>query len=231
MLHRVRRAERALLSYERTGWLDDTPARVTGRMEVRGALHTAPLGPPLPLQLWWCVCRGWCCEGSSIPGVHSAQCLALSNLHTMHPNFQAPHPPPANLAPHTHTHTHPSTHPLTLPPLPSPPPQVRPAAEQGPIILCLDTSGSMSGAREVVAKALALECLRGAHRQKRACYLYAFSGPSEWPLGDRGLWLLWGVVVWALVEGQGEDGQLAQPQQLHCALLTASTRDHTRLHL
>jgi uncharacterized protein with von Willebrand factor type A (vWA) domain len=89
MLHRVRRAERALLSYERLGWLDGVPARATGRTEVR------------------------------------------------------------------------------------------PAAELGPILLCLDTSGSMRGAREVVAKALALECLRGAHRQRRRCYLYAFSGPEQ----------------------------------------------------
>eukprot|EP00878_Enallax_costatus_P047081 GHUV01057462.1.p1 GENE.GHUV01057462.1~~GHUV01057462.1.p1 ORF type:complete len:525 (+),score=160.82 GHUV01057462.1:163-1737(+) len=89
MLHRVRRAERMLLSYERCGWLDDTPSRLTGRQEIR------------------------------------------------------------------------------------------PAAEMGPIILCLDTSGSMRGAREVVAKALALECLRGAHRQQRPCYLYAFSGPEQ----------------------------------------------------
>lgn len=57
--------------------------------------------------------------------------------------------------------------------------EIRPAAEMGPIILCLDTSGSMRGAREVVAKALALECLRGAHRQQRPCYLYAFSGPGN----------------------------------------------------
>ncbi|KAF8063042.1 viaA [Scenedesmus sp. PABB004] len=89
MLHRVRRAERMLLSYERCGWLDDTPSRLTGRQEIR------------------------------------------------------------------------------------------PAAEMGPIILCLDTSGSMRGAREVVAKALALECMRGAHRQQRPCYLYAFSGPDQ----------------------------------------------------
>eukprot|EP00879_Flechtneria_rotunda_P013426 GHRR01014017.1.p1 GENE.GHRR01014017.1~~GHRR01014017.1.p1 ORF type:complete len:601 (+),score=219.05 GHRR01014017.1:188-1990(+) len=89
MLHRVRRAERMLLSYERCGWLDDTPSRLTGRQEIR------------------------------------------------------------------------------------------PAAEMGPIILCLDTSGSMRGAREVVAKALALECMRGAHRQQRPCYLYAFSGPEQ----------------------------------------------------
>lgn len=34
----------------------------------------------------------------------------------------------------------------------------------------------MMGAREVVAKALALECMRQARTQKRACYLYSFSG-------------------------------------------------------
>jgi len=66
--------------------------------------------------------------------------------------------------------------------------EIRPAAELGPIILCLDTSGSMRGAREVVAKALVLECMRGAHRQQRKCYLYAFSGPGEW----RG----WRVLGW-----------------------------------
>ncbi len=35
-------------------------------------------------------------------------------------------------------------------------------------------AGSMSGARETVAKAVTLECMRGAVRQKRACFLYAF---------------------------------------------------------
>jgi len=33
--------------------------------------------------------------------------------------------------------------------------EIRPAAELGPIIVCLDTSGSMAGARETVAKARA----------------------------------------------------------------------------
>ncbi|KAK9819714.1 hypothetical protein WJX72_001579 [[Myrmecia] bisecta] len=89
LLHMVRRAERGLMSYERTGWLEDEPARRTGRTEIR------------------------------------------------------------------------------------------PAAEAGPIIVCLDTSGSMAGTRETVAKAVALECMRGAHRQQRACYLYAFSGPGD----------------------------------------------------
>ena len=32
----------------------------------------------------------------------------------------------------------------------------------------------MSGARETVAKAVTLECMRGAVRQQRACFLYAF---------------------------------------------------------
>lgn len=37
----------------------------------------------------------------------------------------------------------------------------------------------MRGAREAVAKALALECMRAAREQERACYVFAFSGPSE----------------------------------------------------
>ena len=55
--------------------------------------------------------------------------------------------------------------------------EIRPADEQGPIILCLDTSGSMMGAREVVAKAVAVACIRAAVHQGRKCFLYAFSGP------------------------------------------------------
>ena len=30
-----------------------------------------------------------------------------------------------------------------------------------------------------MAKAVTLECMRSAHRQGRACYMYAFSGPSQ----------------------------------------------------
>lgn len=89
LLFMARRAERMLMSYERAGWVEDQPSRVTGRLEIR------------------------------------------------------------------------------------------PASELGPIIVCLDTSGSMHGAREVVAKALTLECMRGAHRQQRKCYVYAFSGPGD----------------------------------------------------
>lgn len=51
--------------------------------------------------------------------------------------------------------------------------------DRGPIIVCLDTSGSMQGAPETVAKAVTLEAVRIAIAEKRACFLYAFSGPSQ----------------------------------------------------
>ena len=57
--------------------------------------------------------------------------------------------------------------------------EIRPTADRGPILLCVDTSGSMRGPREVVAKALALECMRAAREQERGCYVFAFSGPQE----------------------------------------------------
>ncbi len=51
--------------------------------------------------------------------------------------------------------------------------------EMGPILLCVDTSGSMQGGAEAVAKAVVLEAMRTAHAQQRACHLFAFSGPGE----------------------------------------------------
>ncbi len=63
--------------------------------------------------------------------------------------------------------------------------QVRPTADRGPILLCIDTSGSMRGARETVAKALALECMRAAKAQERGCYVFAFAGPQEVREGHR----------------------------------------------
>lgn len=51
--------------------------------------------------------------------------------------------------------------------------------ERGPIIVCLDTSGSMQGAPETVAKAITLEAMRIANAERRACCLYAFSGPMQ----------------------------------------------------
>lgn len=51
--------------------------------------------------------------------------------------------------------------------------------QRGPIIVALDTSGSMSGAPELVAKALVLEAMRRANLERRRCFVYAYGGPSE----------------------------------------------------
>ncbi len=50
---------------------------------------------------------------------------------------------------------------------------------RGPIIICLDTSGSMHGEPEHIAKAAVLEALKIAHREQRACHLFAFSGAQQ----------------------------------------------------
>ena len=51
--------------------------------------------------------------------------------------------------------------------------------EMGPMLVCVDTSGSMQGGAEAVAKAVVLEAVRTAHAQGRACHVFAFSGPDE----------------------------------------------------
>lgn len=51
--------------------------------------------------------------------------------------------------------------------------------ERGPIVLCLDTSGSMQGAPERIAKAVVIAALRAAHEARRGCVLIAFGGPGE----------------------------------------------------
>lgn len=55
----------------------------------------------------------------------------------------------------------------------------RPRPERGPLIAIVDTSGSMQGLPEQVAKAVVLEALRTAHAEGRRCFLYAFSGPGQ----------------------------------------------------
>lgn len=66
-------------------------------------------------------------------------------------------------------------------------PALRPSArrvsgrrlELGPMLVCVDTSGSMQGGAALVAKAVVLEAARTAHAQGRACHVFAFSGPGE----------------------------------------------------
>jgi len=55
----------------------------------------------------------------------------------------------------------------------------RPRPERGPILAVIDTSGSMHGLPEQVAKAIILEAMRVAHSEKRKCYLFAYSGPRQ----------------------------------------------------
>ena len=58
-------------------------------------------------------------------------------------------------------------------------PEKRYESIQGPMILCVDTSASMQGAPEQVAKAVILEAMRTAGAGRRECLVYAFSGPGE----------------------------------------------------
>jgi len=63
-------------------------------------------------------------------------------------------------------------------------PKPRPIRSQiqqgrGPIMVCLDTSASMHGEPETLAKAVCLEVLRLANQERRDCLLFAFSGPEQ----------------------------------------------------
>jgi len=51
--------------------------------------------------------------------------------------------------------------------------------KQGPMIICVDTSGSMQGAPETIAKAVALFMASKAKEQNRPCYLINFSTRLE----------------------------------------------------
>jgi uncharacterized protein with von Willebrand factor type A (vWA) domain len=66
---------------------------------------------------------------------------------------------------------------LVQQPRPGPQPALRAIA--GPLLLCVDTSGSMQGGAEAVAKAVVLEAMRSAHASRRACHVFAFGGDGE----------------------------------------------------
>ncbi|WP_151710970.1 VWA domain-containing protein [Acinetobacter brisouii] len=57
--------------------------------------------------------------------------------------------------------------------------KTRPRFDRGPMLIVIDTSGSMSGTPELVAKALTLQAAKTAHVEKRPCFLYAFGGKGE----------------------------------------------------
>lgn len=51
--------------------------------------------------------------------------------------------------------------------------------QSGPMVICLDTSGSMRGTPENIAKATVLECMKIAYKENRACYAYLFGSKNE----------------------------------------------------
>ena len=67
--------------------------------------------------------------------------------------------------------------------------QVKPRLEKGPIIVSLDTSGSMTGKPIQLAKCLLLQLLKMAKKQKRKCFLITFSVRARYlDLSKYGAW-------------------------------------------
>ncbi len=62
--------------------------------------------------------------------------------------------------------------------------QRMPSAKGGPILLCLDTSHSMSGMREQLSKAVVLSCVSMAHSQQRNVKLVSFSNERSVMVSD-----------------------------------------------
>lgn len=91
----------------------------------------------------------------------------------------------------------------------------RPRPERGPILAVVDTSGSMHGLPEQVAKAVVLEALRTAHEEKRRCFLYAYSGPGqvlehELDLSPDGMGRLLEFLGFSFGGGNDEAGMMAK---------------------
>jgi len=77
--------------------------------------------------------------------------------------------------------------------------------EAGPMLICVDTSGSMQGGPEAVAKAVVFEAMRTAHAQQRACHVFAFGGPGEIAELELGMDMA-GIAQLAQFLGQGFRG-------------------------
>lgn len=96
------------------------------------------------------------------------------------------------------------------------PPHAQPL-ERGPIIICLDTSGSMQGAPESIAKAVVLEAMRVAQLEGRGCTVIAFGGPEE--VIERTLdFTAEGFARLMELLGQGFDGGTDVQTPIECAI-------------
>lgn len=91
----------------------------------------------------------------------------------------------------------------------------RPRPERGPILAVIDTSGSMHGVPEQVAKALVLEAMRTALAEKRRCFVYAYSGPGQvlehaLDLSPEGIGRLLSFLAFSFGGGNDEAGVMAK---------------------
>ncbi len=57
-------------------------------------------------------------------------------------------------------------------------PQRKPS-DRGPVLVCLDVSGSMAGAPGKIAQAVTLHVALSAMAEERACHVFSFSGPGD----------------------------------------------------
>ncbi|MCB2212098.1 VWA domain-containing protein [bacterium] len=90
-----------------------------------------------------------------------------------------------------------------------------PRPERGPIIAVIDTSGSMHGLPEQVAKAIVLEAMRAAHTERRECFLFAYSGPGqvlehELDLSPAGIGRLMTFLGLSFQGGNDEEGMMVK---------------------
>ena len=90
---------------------------------------------------------------------------------------------------------------------------------RGPIVACVDTSGSMSGWREVMAKALMLAVVRMALPQRRPVRLMLFGGPGDFRdmdirPGPAGAKALLDFLSMSFHAGTDYDGPLARAMEL-----------------
>ncbi|MEO1271764.1 MAG: VWA domain-containing protein, partial [Myxococcota bacterium] len=90
---------------------------------------------------------------------------------------------------------------------------------RGPVVACVDTSGSMSGWRETMAKALILAVVRMALPQNRPVRLMLFGGPGDFRdidifRGPAGAKALLDFLAMSFHAGTDYDGPLARAMEL-----------------
>ncbi len=105
--------------------------------------------------------------------------------------------------------------------------QVNEEEKRGPMILCVDTSGSMSGAPETIAKAMTLFLATKAREKQRPCYLINFSTGIE-TLELSGKWGLASIIDFLKMSFHG--GTDAAPALGH-ALKTMAAETYQKADL